>query len=99
MTDATLGYLEISEASDRIRSGALSPVELTGAALERIDAKDHAIKAFVTRLDDQALADARAAEKRVSDGGYRGPLDGIPIVIKDLYHTERGPYHVLLEGA
>ena len=88
MTDATLGYLEISEASDRIRSGALSPVELTGAALERIDAKDHAIKAFVTRLDDQALADARAAEKRVSDGGYRGPLDGIPIVIKDLYDTK-----------
>ena len=88
MTDATLGYLEISEASDRIRSGALSPVELVRAALERIDALDHAIKAFVTRLDDQALADARAAEQRVREGDYRGPLDGIPIVIKDLYDTK-----------
>ena len=88
MTDAALGYLEISEASDRIRSGALSPVELARAALERIDARDHAIKAFVTRLDDQALADARAAENRVREGDYRGPLDGIPIVIKDLYDTK-----------
>ena len=52
MTDAALGYLEISEASDRIRSGELSPVELTRAALGRVDARDDVIKAFVTRLDD-----------------------------------------------
>ena len=88
MTDEPLSYLEISDACGLIQRQELSPVELVRAALDRIDAKDDAIKAFVTRLDDQALVDARAAEKRARDGDYRGSLDGIPIVIKDLYNTK-----------
>ena len=87
MTEEPLYYLEIAEAAERIRNKTLSPVELTRAVLARIDEKDGGIKAFVTLLRDQALSDAAEAEKRVQAGDYRGPLDGIPIVIKDLYDT------------
>ncbi len=87
MTEEPLYYLEIAEAAERIRNKTLSPVELTRAVLARIDEKDGRIKAFVTLLRDQALSDAAEAEKRVQAGDYRGPLDGIPIVIKDLYDT------------
>ncbi len=87
MTDEPLYYLEIAEAAARIEKKALSPIELTRAVLDRIDEKDGEVKAFVTLLRDQALSDAEAAEKRVQAGEYRGPLDGIPIAIKDLYNT------------
>ena len=82
-----LHYLTITEAAPLIRDGRLSPVELTRAYLDRIDAIDGQLNAFVTLLPEKALAQARQAEAEIKAGNYRGPLHGIPIGLKDLYDT------------
>jgi aspartyl-tRNA(Asn)/glutamyl-tRNA(Gln) amidotransferase subunit A len=79
--------LSITEAAELIRTRQLSPVELTRSVLDRIDAVDGRVKAYVTVLHDQAMAEARSAEQEIADGKYRGPLHGIPVAIKDLFDT------------
>jgi aspartyl-tRNA(Asn)/glutamyl-tRNA(Gln) amidotransferase subunit A len=68
----------------RIRSKALSPVELTRAVLARIEQVNPTINAFCTVTADAALAAARAAEEAVMKDGPLGALHGIPVSIKDL---------------
>ena len=82
-----LCYLSIVEASRLIRSGEISPVELTQAYLERIDSLDSHVHCYITVTRDQALAEARTAEADILKGDYKGPLHGIPIALKDLYDT------------
>ncbi|SDY94726.1 aspartyl-tRNA(Asn)/glutamyl-tRNA(Gln) amidotransferase subunit A [Modestobacter sp. DSM 44400] len=77
--------LSITEAARLISSGELSPVELTRSALERIEEVDDRLHAFVVVTAEQALEAAAVAEKEIADGGYRGPLHGIPVGIKDLF--------------
>ena len=74
---------QIVEVSPLLRSGALSPVDLVRACLAQIDARPE-LNAFITRLDDEALADAREREKEIAAGAYRGLLHGVPIAVKDL---------------
>ena len=83
-----LCWLSIEEAAPLIESGELSPVELTRAHLERIERLDGALNSFITVLGDEALAQAEVAEREIADGGYRGPLHGIPVGLKDLYYTK-----------
>ncbi len=83
-----LYHLTIREAAGLIESKQLSPVELTQAFLDRIEAIDGDIKSYTTLLGDEALAQARAAEAEISAGNYRGPLHGIPMGHKDLYDTK-----------
>ena len=66
-----------------IRRRKLSPVELVKAHLERIEAIDPKINAFVQVDAKRALAHARAAERAVAKKGSKiGPLHGVPISIK-----------------
>ena len=88
MADTPLYYLSIAEASARIQSGELSPVELTQAFLDRIDALDGELNSYILVTRDEALAAAHAAEDEIAAGRYRGPLHGIPIALKDLYDTK-----------
>ena len=83
-----LHNLTIREAARLIESKQLSPVELTQAFLDRIDAIDGDIKSYILVLRDEALAQARAAEAEIAAGNYRGPLHGIPMGHKDLYDTK-----------
>jgi aspartyl-tRNA(Asn)/glutamyl-tRNA(Gln) amidotransferase subunit A len=69
-----------------LRTRKVSPVELTTASLARIDRLNPTLNAFITVMHEQALADARAAEREVARG-RRGPLHGIPIALKDLFDT------------
>ncbi|MDN5857635.1 MAG: amidase [Pseudonocardia sp.] len=69
------------------RAGGLSPVEATQAALDRIDAHDGAVNAFCLRDDDAALAAAKESQRRWQAGTPCGPLDGVPISIKDILYT------------
>ena len=50
-------------------------------------ATDERLNSFITLLDSEAEAAAAAAEAEVRSGGWRGPLHGIPIGLKDLYYT------------
>ena len=77
----------ITELSALLASGALSPVELVDAHLDRIDALEPTLNAFITVAHDEARAAAREAEQAIARGEYRGPLHGIPIGLKDLYAT------------
>ena len=87
MADQKLYYLTIPEAALLLESKQLSPVELTRAFLDRIEAVDGGLNSYVTLLADSALQEAQAAEKAIQVGEYRGPLHGIPIALKDLYDT------------
>jgi aspartyl-tRNA(Asn)/glutamyl-tRNA(Gln) amidotransferase subunit A len=65
------------------KMGTLSPVEVTGALLERIASVDPAVNAFIIVDREGALAAARASEGRWRRGEPLGPLDGLPVTIKD----------------
>lgn len=79
-----LHHLSIHEAGHLLSTRQLSPVELTRAYLERIEAVDPAVRAYVAVLADAALAQARTAEAEILAGRYRGLLHGIPVAFKDL---------------
>src|SRR5207248_5024002 len=80
-------YLTIAEAARLIERKELSPVELVDSRLDRIARLDDRLHSFIRVLADEARRDARAAEKEIVAGRYRGPLHGIPIGLKDIYET------------
>ena len=83
MTADDLAFLPLSEQTERIGHGELSPVELTEIYLERIARHGDALKAFITVLADDALVAAREAESEIRSGNRRSPLHGIPFAVKD----------------
>jgi len=84
---ATLPFLTIAEAAALIEKRALSPLELTRALLDRIDAFDAQINAFITVTAELALKQARVAEREIAAGRYRGAMHGIPFAVKDIIDT------------
>jgi aspartyl-tRNA(Asn)/glutamyl-tRNA(Gln) amidotransferase subunit A len=74
----------VEELVARVRAKEVSARELTAAALERIDALDDRVNAFVAVDDEAALADAAELDDRLAAGEDGGPLAGIPIGVKDL---------------
>ena len=88
MANLDLSYLTITEAAAGLRRKDFSPVDLTNACLQRIEAIDGKLHSFLTRTGDLALKQAKQAEKELSSGEDRGPLHGIPIALKDLYATK-----------
>lgn len=91
MSRDELCFSAITEAAQLIESGQLSPVELTQAHLDRIEATEPALNSFITLLADRALEQAVSSEREITGGIYRGALHGIPIGLKDLYYTEGIP--------
>jgi len=75
------------EASDAVRAGRVSPVELTEQCLEQIEQLNPHVNAFITVMAEVAREQARQAEKEIRAGAWRGPLHGIPIGLKDLVDT------------
>jgi aspartyl-tRNA(Asn)/glutamyl-tRNA(Gln) amidotransferase subunit A len=83
--------LSATELLDLYRRGALSPVEATRAVLERIDAVNARTNAYCLVRADDALACARASERRWRAGEPTGLVDGVPVSIKDLLLTDGWP--------
>jgi aspartyl-tRNA(Asn)/glutamyl-tRNA(Gln) amidotransferase subunit A len=82
-----------------VRAGELTARALTDAALERIDAHDGVLNAFVAVDGEAAQSQADAIDARIAAGEDVGPLAGIPIGIKDLedaagFRTTRGAAHL-----
>lgn len=77
----------IAEASQLIARKELSPVELTAACAARIEATQSSLHAFITPTLERAAEQARAAEREIARGNYRGALHGIPIAHKDIFET------------
>ncbi len=78
-----LPFLPISELAPLIRRKKVSPVELVEVYLGRIHALNGALNAFVTLGEEAAMQAARAAEREIAAGSWRGPLHGIPVSVKD----------------
>ncbi len=72
-----------------IRRRELSPVEVVRAYLDRVEALDTKLRAFITVTADQAIAAARVAEKEVMTPRSKslGAMHGVPIALKDLIYT------------
>jgi aspartyl-tRNA(Asn)/glutamyl-tRNA(Gln) amidotransferase subunit A len=86
----TADLRSIVELAPLLRSRAVSPVELAEGCLQRIEARPE-LNAFITVLRERALAEAQWAEEEIAAGGYRGPLHGIPISVKDLVDVAGTP--------
>ena len=78
--------LTISEAHRLLKNGEISSVELTRAVLDRIDAVEDKIDAYITVSRELAIRQAAEADDLIA-GGNIGPLTGIPLGIKDLMCT------------
>lgn len=83
-----LTWKPIAELARMIAAREVSPVEVVQAHLDRIEALDGKLKAFITVCREEALASAKAAEAAVMNGQRLGRLHGIPIGLKDLYATK-----------
>ena len=86
--------LTIHEAARLLRRREISSVELTQAVLDRVDAVDNAVKAYLAVLPEAALEDAAAADKALAEAGDGAELPallGIPLAIKDVILVEGVP--------
>jgi aspartyl-tRNA(Asn)/glutamyl-tRNA(Gln) amidotransferase subunit A len=86
-----LPFLTITQAADQLRSGTITPTALTQAHLDRIQLLEPRLNSFITLMTDSALEQAHQAETELKAGKDRGPLHGIPVVIKDLFPVQDAP--------
>ena len=87
MSDDDLIWRSALELGDLIRKKELTPVEVTDAALARLEAVNPLLNAFCLVAAERAREQAREAEIAVVKGEPLGPLHGVPISIKDVLAT------------
>jgi Asp-tRNA(Asn)/Glu-tRNA(Gln) amidotransferase A subunit family amidase len=81
---AELFDMDAVELVRLIRARKISPLEVMEATLERIDAVNPLINAFVSLRRKEAIQEAREMTESLTSGADPGPLVGIPIGVKDL---------------
>ncbi len=86
-----LNYKTITELAAMLAAGETSSVAITRAVIDRTAAVDDRIKAFLHTDAEDALAQAKASDERRAAGNAIGPLDGIPIGIKDILAVKDQP--------
>jgi Asp-tRNA(Asn)/Glu-tRNA(Gln) amidotransferase A subunit family amidase len=91
VADDALTTLTATQAAAELASGAISAEEYSRACLDRIDAVDGDIKAFVHLDRDHVLTQARALDERRAERRSIGPLHGVPVAIKDIIDTADYP--------
>jgi len=79
--------LTIHELAARFRRGDATPTQAAREYLDRIAALDSKVKAYLTVTGEAALARAAEADARFKSGTPRGPLDGVPLGLKDVFCT------------
>src|SRR5476651_2486239 len=88
----TLNQLTISELSAKLAKREISAREITQSCLDQIARVDGKIHAFISHDSADALAQADAADKLLSNGGGASrPLLGIPIAVKDVLAVKNQP--------
>lgn len=86
-----LHFQSIAELTAALEARTISSVELTRAIIQRTRAVDPRVKAFNSYDESGALAQATASDERRAMGRTRGPLDGIPVGLKDVIAVEGQP--------
>ena len=87
MNKQGIPFLTVAELSEMIREKEISPVEVTEAYLERIDAVNFKFNSYLTVCRNEALDVARKAENAIAQGSYLGPMHGVPVAVKDQLWT------------
>lgn len=78
--------LSASELARQIRQKTITPVEVAQAFLDRMDALEPGLDAWVRVDRETVLADAQQRQAELDSGADTGPLHGVPIGIKDIYN-------------
>ena len=79
-----LAGLSLTEAARRLQNREATAAELVDACLARVEQWEPHVHALVTVLSDQAIDEAEQADRETAGGRQRGPLHGVPLVLKDL---------------
>ncbi|WP_081963110.1 Asp-tRNA(Asn)/Glu-tRNA(Gln) amidotransferase subunit GatA [Desulfosporosinus sp. HMP52] len=87
MESVTIGK-SVSELHELLLHKEISSTELTKAYIDRIKSVDPALQAYLTVLEDEALAQAAEVDEKISQGQALKPLEGIPMALKDNMCTE-----------
>lgn len=82
---SSITHLSVTTLAERIRTGALSPVDVIAAHIARIEAVNAAINAVVTPTFETARREAQAAATALAQGQPIGPLHGVPFTAKDSF--------------
>lgn len=85
---ADLPFQPLTELSRRLAAGETTSTAILQACLANIDAQDAKLHALVEIYRDDAMRMAVAADLERQAGFVRGPLHGLPIAIKDLFHIK-----------
>jgi Asp-tRNA(Asn)/Glu-tRNA(Gln) amidotransferase A subunit family amidase len=85
--DEDIAYAPVWQLSRWIETRKLSSERLTRIYLGRIKRYDGKLRSVITLTEEHGLAQARAADREIAAGKYRGPLHGIPYGVKDLMDT------------
>ena len=88
MDKQDIPFLTTAELSELIRTREVSPVEVTSAYLDRIDALNFKFNSYLTVCRIEAMAAAEEAERAIAAGDYLGPMHGIPVAVKDQIWTK-----------
>lgn len=88
MADSELVFKSGQALATLIKTRKVSPVEVTEAFLARTEALNPRVNAYITVTREHAMTAARAAEKEIMAGKYRGPLHGLPYAPKDILATK-----------
>ena len=86
-----LHFKTITELAAMLAAGETSSVDITRAVIDRTAAVDDKVKAFLSYDIEDALAQAKASDARRAAGQARGPLDGMPVGIKDTLAVKNQP--------
>ncbi len=79
-----LHFLSAAELAPRLAGGEISSEQITRAVIERARGVEDRVRAFTHRDEEDAIAQAKASDGRRASGNSLGPLDGVPVSLKDV---------------
>lgn len=91
MSVRPLHFKSLLEVGQLIQTGQLSAVEVTKEMLDLIARVDGQFHSYIHLCHDRALIQAQTADTEIAAGIFRGPLQGVPIAVKDLCYTTYAP--------
>jgi aspartyl-tRNA(Asn)/glutamyl-tRNA(Gln) amidotransferase subunit A len=81
----------VADLGRRLKSKEITAESATEGCLARITERNRSLNAYITVLVDEALEQARDLDQEIASGGYRGPLHGVPISLKDIIDLRNTP--------
>jgi Asp-tRNA(Asn)/Glu-tRNA(Gln) amidotransferase A subunit family amidase len=89
--DEEIAFMTVAELSVGVRTGKITSERLTRICLDRLKKYGPHLLCVITLLEEEAMAEAKKADREIADGNYRGPLHGIPTGVKDLFAYKGHP--------